>query len=167
MDDDSSSPSGDRRATALALWEEAQEHHLQGALDRAIELYTQSIDVMPTAEAYTFRGWAYSFLGRVREAIEECHKAIATDPSFGNPYNDIGSYLMKLGELEEAVTWLERAKTAERYQPRHFPYMNLARLFAHLGQLARAIEELNGALSHCPDEPTCLAMRQELSSKLN
>lgn len=157
----------DRHRRALALWERAQEYHLRGALDRAIELYTESIDVMPTAEAYTFRGWAYSFQGRIRDAIEECHKAIATDPTFGNPYNDIGSYLMKLGELDEAVEWLEKAKTAERYDPRHFPYMNLARLFARKGQLARAIAELDGALEHAPGEPTCVALRRELTSMLN
>lgn len=157
----------ERRRRALELWEEAQTYHLTGAIERAIELYTESIAVLPTAEAYTFRGWAYSYQGRIRDAIEECHKAIETDPSFGNPYNDIGSYLMKLGDLEEAEEWLEKAKTAERYEPRHFPYMNLARLYAHKGQLARAISELDGALEHCPDEPTCVVMRRELSGMLN
>jgi tetratricopeptide (TPR) repeat protein len=157
----------ERRRRALALWERAQQHHLRGALDRAIELYDESIAVMPTAEAYTFRGWAYSIKGRIRDAIDECHKAIETDPTFGNPYNDIGSYLMKLGDLDEAVPWLEKAKTAERYEPKHFPYMNLARLFARKGQLARAIAELDGALELCPGEPTCLAMKRELSGMLN
>ncbi len=157
----------DLRTRALELWEQAQQHHLSGALDRAIELYTESIAIMPTAEAFTFRGWAYSARGLLRDAIAECHKAIETDPTFGNPYNDIGSYLMKLGEFDEAVTWLEQAKTAARYQPRHFPFMNLARLFAKQGQLARAIEELDGALEHCPHEPTCVALRRELSGMLN
>ena len=50
------------------------------------------------------------------------------DPDFGNPYNDIGAYLIELGREEEAVTWLERAKTAARYEPRHYPYFNLARI---------------------------------------
>lgn len=157
----------DRRSRALLLWEEAQRHHLSGSIERAIELYGESIEVMPTAEAYTFRGWAYSFQGRIHEAIAECRKAIETDPSFGNPYNDIGSYLMKLGEVDEAVEWLEMAKTAERYEPRHFPFMNLARLYARAGQLARAIAELDGALEHCPDEPTCVAMRRDLTTMLN
>ena len=157
----------DREARAIALWEEAQTYHLTGAIERAIELYDESIRVHPTAEAHTYRGWAYSFQGRLREAIAECRLAIEIDPSFGNPYNDIGSYLMKLGDLAEAEDWLQRAKKAERYEPRHFPYMNLARLYAQRGELARAIEELNGALSHQPDEPTCLALRSELSGMLN
>ena len=76
---------------ALTMWMHGQKHHLRGDLERAIELYTKSLGLYPTAEAYTFRGWAYSFQGRVDEAIEECKKAIAVDPTFGNPYNDIGS----------------------------------------------------------------------------
>jgi Tfp pilus assembly protein PilF len=156
-----------RKARALELWEEAQEYHLAGDVDRAIELYDESIEVQPTAEAHTFRGWAYSFQGRLQEAIDECHVAIAVDPSFGNPYNDIGSYLMKLGELDEAAPWFERAKEAERYEPRHFPYMNLARLFAGQGQLARAIDELHGALRENPGDPGCEQMLSQLTRLLN
>src|SRR3954470_4923446 len=103
------------RRRARALREEALAHQQRGELDRAIDLYGKSIEVYPTAEAYTFRGWAYSFQGRIDEAIGECHKAIAVDPEFGNPYNDIGSYMFARGELEAAVPWLEKAKTAPRY----------------------------------------------------
>lgn len=156
-----------RRKRALALWEDAQRHHLEGEIERAIELYSDSIEVCPTAEAHTFRGWAYSSQGRLDEAIAECHRAIEVDPSFGNPYNDIGTYLMKLDRAEEAIVWLERAKRAERYEPRHFPYMNLARIFASRGQSARAIEELSGALTEQPGEPSCLRMLRELEQQLN
>ncbi len=164
MDDDRHE---NRRRRALELWEEAQVLQLTGAVEQAIDLYTESLAVLPTAEAYTFRGWAYSFLGRIEEAIDECKKAIRTDPTFGNPYNDIGSYLMRLGRLDEAEAWLQQAKSAERYEPRHFPFMNLARLFAKQGQLARAIIELDGALEHCPGEVTCIAMRERLTGLLN
>ncbi|HJZ87074.1 MAG TPA: tetratricopeptide repeat protein [Polyangia bacterium] len=155
------------RRRALVLWQEAQNLHLAGQIERAIELYTRSLAVCPTAEAYTFRGWAYSFQGRIEEAIEECKRAIETDPSFGNPYNDIGSYLMAQGKLEDAVPWLERAKTAERYEPRHFPYMNLGRIFAARGLIGRAIAEFEGALALHPGEPFCLAALRELKKSLN
>ncbi len=94
---------------ALTLWMKGQKHHLRGDFNRAIELYTKSLALYPTAEAYTFRGWAYSFQGRLDEAIDECKKAIAVDQTFGNPYNDIGSYLVNKGKLDEAIEWLERA----------------------------------------------------------
>src|SRR5437879_106629 len=104
---------------ALTLWMKGQKHHLRGDFNRAIELYTKSLALYPTAEAYTFRGWAYSFQGRLDEAIDECKKAIAVDRTFGNPYNDIGSYLVKKVTLDEASEGLEQTKTACSYEPRH------------------------------------------------
>lgn len=152
---------------ALALWQEGQKHHLRGNLDRAIALYTTSLQVYPTAEAYTFRGWAYSFRGRIDEAIEECKKAIAVDPTFGNPYNDIGSYLVKQRRFDEAIAWLEQAKTAPRYEPRHFPYMNLGRVYTHKGMRLLAIQEFEAALEIHPGDPTCLLALEQLRGELN
>ena len=156
-----------KKKRALALWEEAQLLQRGGLLEQAIERYSESIAVCPTAEAHTFRGWAYSFQGRIEEAIAECKVAIEVDPTFGNPYNDIGSYLMKLGQFEDAIEWLQKAKTATRYEARHYPYMNLARLYARKGQIAVAIDELEGALELCPDEQTCRVMLDRLRSMLN
>ncbi|MDB5107537.1 MAG: hypothetical protein JWM69_478, partial [Candidatus Binatus sp.] len=89
----------DLKSRALELWNEALRHHMNNELDPAVELYTKSIAVFPTAEAYTFRGWAYEAMGRVDDAIAECRRAIEVDPTFGNPYNDIGAYLLAKGEL--------------------------------------------------------------------
>lgn len=74
---------------------------------------------------------------------------------------------MAKGELDEAVEWLERAKQAPRYEPRHFPYMNLGRLYAAKGMVVRAIEEFEKALAIQPGEPTCLQMVARLRALLN
>jgi tetratricopeptide (TPR) repeat protein len=77
----------------------------------------------PTAEAHTFLGWAYSHAGYVERAIAECKRAIEVDPDFGNPYNDIGVYLIEKGALDDAVPWLERrqARAALRAAPLPLP----------------------------------------------
>jgi tetratricopeptide (TPR) repeat protein len=152
---------------ALALWNEGYRRHMGGDLEEAIRLYGESIRVYPTAEAYTFRGWAYSFFGRIDDAIEECRRAIDVDPDFGNPYNDIGSYLIAKGEADAAIEWLEKAKTAPRYEPRHFPFMNLGRLYASKGMVRQAIAEFEGALRIEPDEPACTEMLRQLRLMLN
>ena len=152
---------------ALELWQEGTNRLMAGEWDEAVSLFTRSLELQPTAEAYTFRGWAYSFAGRVEDAIEECRKAIATDPSFGNPYNDIGCYLMEQGKLDEAVPWFEQAKRAPRYEPRHFPYLNLGRLRTSRGEFAEAILEFQGALEECPDDPVALQFLEELKYKVN
>ncbi len=155
------------RQRALELWNEGVRHHMQGDFEKAIALYTRSIELCPTAEAYTFRGWAYNFLGRVDDAILECRRAIEVDPEFGNPYNDIGAYLIAKGELDEAIGWLERAKRAPRYEPRHFPYMNLGRLYAAKGMVLQAIREFEQALELQPGEPACEAFLARLRAMLN
>ncbi len=152
---------------AIELWNEGVGHQAAGDFGRAIELYTRSIELHPTAEAFTFRGWAYHFLGRVDDAIEECKRAIEVDPDFGNPYNDIGAYLLAKGQLDEAIEWLEKAKAAPRYEPRHFPCMNLGRIYAAKGMVVRAIAEFEQALKLAPGEPTCLASLAQLRAILN
>ena len=68
-------------------------------------------------------------MGRLDDAIEECHKAIAQDPDFGNPYNDIGAYLIEKGELDEAIVWFQKALQARRYESPAFPHLNLGRVY--------------------------------------
>jgi len=155
------------RQRALELWQEGFAHHARQDLARAIELYTRSIEMCPTAEAYTFRGWAYHGLGRLDEAIDECKRAIEVDPTLGNPYNDIGSYLIAMGKYDGAIEWLEKAKLAPRYEPRHFPYMNLARVYAVKGMLTQAIRELEQALRIQPGDAACLQMLAQLRGALN
>ncbi len=135
---------GDRERAGQLLKAALQEQKAE-RFDAAERLYKESIAEYPTAEAHTFLGWTYSFMGRLDEAIEQCRRAIRIDPSFGNPYNDIGSYLMKQGKLEEAIDWLERAKQAPRYEPKHYPYMNLARLYLALGRFEDATREFSQA----------------------
>jgi len=144
---------------ARAHFQQAYEAQMAGRLDDAVELYRRSIALRPTAEAHTFLGWTYSFQGRHEDAIAECHTAIAVDPEFGNPYNDIGAYLIELGRHAEAIPWLERAKRARRYEPRHFPYFNLARVYVKDNRLHDAIRELRGALRV---EPRYEIARREL-----
>lgn len=157
----------DRRERALALFQEAYAHQMRKELDEAIRLYQESLALCPTAEAHTFLGWAYSFQGRLDEAIAECHKAIAVDPEFGNPYNDIGVYLIERGDLNGAVPWLERAKRAPRYEPRHFPYMNLGRVYLRRGQWREALRELEEAARLAPTDPAARKMLHEIRARFN
>src|SRR5262249_56697697 len=145
--------SDDRFQKAVELMREAYRLQMEGALDDAIRCYLESIALHPTAEAHTFLGWTYSFQGRYDEAIEECKSAIGIDAEFGNPYNDIGSYLIKLGKLDEAIPWLGRAPIAKRYEPRPYPHCNLARVYRAKGMLQKAIDEVERALAIEPEYP--------------
>jgi Tfp pilus assembly protein PilF len=136
----------DKLAHAWELLQEAYQAQVEGEYDQAIELYKRSIEIQPTAEAHTFLGWTYHFRGQLEQAIEECKRAIQIDPDFGNPYNDIGAYLIELRRYEEAVPWLERALEARRYEPRHFPYYNLGRVYQAQDMFGKARESFQQAL---------------------
>ncbi|HEX7511941.1 MAG TPA: tetratricopeptide repeat protein [Candidatus Methylomirabilis sp.] len=157
----------DRRERASELWQQAYAHHMRKELEEAIRLYQESLALYPTAEAHTFLGWAYSDQNRLDEAIAECHKAIALDPDFGNPYNDIGVYLIEREDLDGAIPWLEKAKRARRYEPRHFPYMNLGRIYLQRGKWQEALRELEAAARLAPGDPAARTLLHEVRARFN
>jgi len=152
---------------AMELVKRAMDHQMAGELDDSIRLYKQSIALCPTADAYTYLGWAYSFQGRIDEAIAQCEIAIQIDPEFGNPYNDIGVYLMQRDRLEDAIPWLEKAKLAKRYEPRQFPYMNLGRIHLRRGRWWDALREFEGAARAAPNDPEARKALHTLRGRLN
>jgi Tfp pilus assembly protein PilF len=139
--------SSDRKAQAQRQFAEAFEAQMEGDYDRAVQLYQGSLALHATAEAHTFLGWTYHFQGKIEQAIAECKLAIEIDPEFGNPYNDIGVYLIDLGRADEAIPWLEQAIQAKRYEPRHFPYFNLGRIYLGKNLINRARELFQQSLA--------------------
>jgi len=152
---------------AADLFQKAFAAQMRGELDAAVLLYQESIAVFPTAEAHTFLGWTYSFQGLLDEAIEECRKAIAVDPSFGNPYNDIGAYLIEMGRPDEAIPWLEKATRAARYEAPHYPHFNLGRVFVAKEMYNRALSEFEAVLEIRPDYDAARQIIDTLKRKLN
>jgi tetratricopeptide (TPR) repeat protein len=117
----------------------------------AIQLLEKSLAIMPTAEAYTYLGWTYSHMGDYQRAIDEAQKAITLDPHFGNPYNDIGVYLIELGKEDEAIPYLEKAIGAKRYCCYQFPHFNLGRIYMKKKMYEQAREKFKEALKIDPD----------------
>ena len=156
-----------QQAVAKDLFRKAYEFQMKGELDRAAEFYKKSIETFPTAEAHTFLGWTYSFMGKYEEAIRECRKAIEVDPEFGNPYNDIGAYLIEKGRLDEAIPWLEKAIRAKRYDSYCFPHYNLGRVWENKGEWAKALECYERSLKTNPDYALAASALNRLKGLLN
>lgn len=133
-----------------------------GLFDEANIAYQQSIDIWPTAEGLTYLGWMKGLQNNFEAAIELCKQAIALDPEFGNPYNDIGAYLIGLNQFDSAIAWLEKAKLASRYDARHFPYLNLGRLYQFQGNIQNAISEYEMVIELSPENEEALNALSEL-----
>ena len=144
------SPDGSEQLAAYVLWKQGYAVHVMGGHEQAADLFRKSIELHPTAEAHTFLGWSLSYLDRLEEAIAECKKAIEIDPDYGNPYNDIGVYLIDMDRPEEAVPWLEQAMAAKRYCCHQFPHTNMGRIHLMRGDIAKAKRAFERALSYDP-----------------
>ena len=148
-------------------FEEAYRLQLEGDYDGAIHFYGKSLEVYPTAETYTFLGWALSLKGEYEKAIAECKTAIEMDPDYGNPYNDIGAYLINLERYEEAVAWLELAVKAGKYSNREFAHYNLGVVYEKMGLWFEAVAEYDKAVKINPDYGIAEKNYYRLQSKMN
>lgn len=152
---------------AVALFNEAYEAQMSADYETAVKLYKQSIEIFPTAEAFTFLGWTYSFQGEYDLAIAECLAAIAVDADFGNPYNDIGSYLIAKGNFYDCVRWFKLAIKAVRYEARAFPHFNLAFVYEKRGKLLEAAKHYGLALEEQSNYAQAYQALRRLQGKLN
>ncbi|HEX8145093.1 MAG TPA: tetratricopeptide repeat protein [Pyrinomonadaceae bacterium] len=157
----------DARREAIELFKRAYEAQQSNDYAEAIELYKRSLSVYPTAEAHTFLGWVYSFQNRYDEAIEECLEAIRLDETFGNPYNDIGSYLIAKGDIWSCVRWFKRALQASRYESYAFPHFNLGRVYEMRGRLLEAAKHYGLALEQQPGFTQAATALRRMQARLN
>ena len=164
MDDDKSS---DFRYAARQLFHEAYEAQLAHDYERAIELYKRSIETYATAEAHTFLGWVYSFQERYDDAIEECLLAIQVDETLGNPYNDIGSYLLAKGDTYSCERWFKRALLAPRYESYAFPHFNLGRIYEARKRYLDATKHYGLALEQKPDFTEAAVSLRRMQARVN
>lgn len=154
-------------ALAKKFFEKAYHLQMRGYLDRATTFYQKSIDTCPTAKAHTFLGWVYSLRGQYKTAIGECLKAISIDPAFGNPYNDIGAYLIQLKRYNDSIPWLKKAIHAPKYENYCYPYMNLGLVYEIKGDWNRAMKLYNKVMNDYPDyQPAKIALAK-IKGKFN
>lgn len=117
---------------------------------KGLESFTRAINYNETAEALTLIAWAYSLIGNITEAKTYCLKAIRKDETYGPPYNDLGSYLLNEGNIEESLKWFELAKKCPNYQNREYPYINAGRAYMSSRQYEKALDEFSKALALAP-----------------
>ena len=130
----------------------AFEYQIEGHLTDAIINFKLSIHYNPTAEAYTYLGWIYSMDGKYMDAIEQCFAAISIDKEFGNPYNDIGTYLLKLNRDEESIEWFKKGINAKKFKERNLAYNNLGKIYRRKGMISEALEMYKQAKLHNPTD---------------
>lgn len=154
-----------KRAQKLLLQGSQAVSH--GDFESARDYFKRSAEAHATADAITYWGWMEHHRGNTQLAIDLCKQAIEVDPDFGNPYNDIGSYLVSLGRQDEAIPWLEKAKLAKRYEPRQFPHINLGNIYLSKNMQVGALKEFEAAFQINPNDRSLAALVARLKGTIN
>ena len=97
-------------------------------------------------------GWCKFYTGSVEEmisAFEQIIRLSPRDPYIGSCYSRIGAAHLLLFRIEEAIVWLEKARTAIPFRP--FPRSCLAAAYGLKGDTERAKAELAEAQRLSPD----------------
>ena len=116
----------------------------------ALESFEKARNYYETAEVLNLIGWTYGLQEEKEKAKSYCLKAIKKDPNYGPPYNDLGSYLLGEGQVDESIKWFELAKKALNYQNREYPYINCGRAYMAKRDIPNALEEFGKALTLAP-----------------
>ena len=157
----------DNISLAVEYFDRAYQMQLNGNIENAIIEYQTSINIFPTAKAHTFLGLAYSLQGNFELAIEECKNAISLEPTFSNPYNDIGTYFLKLEKDDEAISWFEKALSIRNNNLAYLSFFNLGKIFENKGDWMKALSYFNKAILVNPDFEPAQDELIKLSTLLN
>lgn len=137
---------------AKLLIEDGLKAASEGLLDCAAKRFRDSLKLDRSPDALTYWAWVESSKGNLQVAAHLCREALSIDPECGNAANDLGSYLAALGQIDLAMNYFEKAKKCDRYNSRHFPYMNLGRIYWDRGDYWKAFKEYRQAQKICPDD---------------
>ncbi len=137
-----------------------------GMFDYAAEHFGASFHLRPSAEAATMIGWTHSVMGDDSEAMAWCRRAIETDPTLGDPWNDIGALILAQGDIERAMAWFRAAVQAERSLNPGHPWSNMARAHLMRGNHPAAFFAAQSAVIHLPDDRELLMLLEELGMDL-
>jgi tetratricopeptide (TPR) repeat protein len=157
LDQLSDSPAGDitraeeliRQALAasprsyVAHFAKGQALRARGRCEEAIPEYETAVALNPSVGIIAALGECKFYTGSIDEMIPLQERAIRLsprDPFVGNGYQRIGLVHLLQSRTDEAIFWLEKARTAN--PGRALPHAYLASAYALKGETERAVAEL-------------------------
>jgi len=129
---------------AFAHYVKGQVRRAQGRYEEAIIEYETALASNPNlVVALNGLGWCKLFAGAIDEVIPLMQQAIRrspADPQIGVWHGAIGMVHLLQSRIDEAILWLEKARSASPEKP--YNHLHLAAACALSGDLERAVMEL-------------------------
>jgi tetratricopeptide (TPR) repeat protein len=137
---------------ANAAFELGAQHHREGRLGEAEQLYVAALKIDPRHfGAQYYLGLNLTLQGRSGEAAEAIRRAIQIDPTYVDAHNELGVALTADGLHEEAIAAYEGALALN---PDHVEALNnLGNAHYNLGRNEQAVPCFERALAVRPDTP--------------
>ena len=133
------------KALAYSLFTQAKGEYG----NRAIDLYTQAIEIYPTKDAFNNRGNAYSKRRRFDLAIIDYNSAIEMDTNYADAYHNRGNTYYRMHEYNKAILDFNKSialdgDDAESYISRGATYLRK-------GVYEKAVDDFKMTLELDPD----------------
>ena len=139
-------------------------HHQAGDLDRAIESYSQALDIDPKfAAALHLRGKAFAGLQDIRRSISDQTKAIRLQPKFVEALLDRGIALYTTGNYDGAISDFSRVIKLTKDANAHF-----LRGQSYLGRsdFRKAVADFTQVIKVAPDAAEAYQQRALAYAKM-
>jgi serine/threonine-protein kinase len=129
---------------------------MQGQYENAAASFKKSLELRPTASAYTSLGTIYFFMGRCADAVPQMRKAVDLLPKRDQLWGNLGdAYACLPGKKSDAVDAYKRAvqlaQTVAAVNPRDSDVLSRVALYrARLGNKTEAQAEIRKARQLAP-----------------
>ena len=139
-----------------------------GDFDSALEHGQEAVRIAPADwQGYHACGVVYWYKGQYQEAIREFTKALEIHPDAYETLSDRGQARAEVGQFEEAIADLDQAiQFAADDNMRSYARRGRAVAYAGLGELDRALQELDECVKATPENAWVYLSRAEIYLKL-
>jgi tetratricopeptide (TPR) repeat protein len=138
-------------------------YYHKSEFQKAADLFSRALEVDGTAyDPLVNLGGVMINLGRYKEAVELNRSAISLRPDDALAHAQLGMSLFAVGELDDAIGHLNRAK---RLDPAHFshPQITLAEIYMRQDRKRDALVELEDFVRLHPDHPMTKGIRDGMA----
>jgi Tfp pilus assembly protein PilF len=145
----------------------AKQFFKTGDMDRAEYHIRALLEREENEEGYFYLGLIQNSGGKWDEALTSYYKAVSINHDYGNPCNEIGVVLLRMGKDKEAVYWLKKSVRCELNDAPHISYFNLATLYKLWNRPERSLQYLHKAMELKKDFPEAWKMWEDIQADSN